>query len=158
MATVNKTKAQAVSDLAVLITGGARGIGAATARRLANGGAKVMITDVLDDEGQALAESLGPKVRYQHLDVTDVLHWERAVTNTEKHFGALNALFNNAGIVDFEAVDHTTPASFKRILDINLFGVFLGIQAVTPAMRRFSRNRLIALVSQKKWREWFSFY
>jgi len=143
MATVNKTKAQAVSDLAVLITGGARGIGAATATRLGNGGAKVMITDVLDEEGQALADSLGPNVRYQHLDVTEVTHWQRAVTNTEKHFGALNALFNNAGVVDFEAVDHTTPESFKRVLDINLFGVFLGIQAVTPAMRRVGHGVIV---------------
>lgn len=143
MATVNTTTALAISELTILITGGARGIGAATASRLALGGAKVMITDVLDEEGQALAESLGPNVRYQHLDVTDVSHWEKAVTSTEKHFGSLNALFNNAGIVAFEAVDHTTPESFKRILDINLFGVFLGIQAVTPAMRRSGHGVIV---------------
>ena len=143
MATATTTKAQAISDLTLLITGGARGIGAATATRLAHGGAKVLITDVLDEEGQALAESLGSSVRYQHLDVTNVADWEQAVAIAEKHFGSLNALFNNAGIVAFEAVDHTTPESFKRVLDINLFGVFLGVQAVIPAMRRVGHGVIV---------------
>lgn len=137
------SKPRAVSELSVLITGGARGIGAATATLLARAGARVLITDVLDEEGQALATSLGSQVRYQHLDVTQVAHWEQAVLNTEKHFGSLNALFNNAGVVAFEAIDHTTPESFRRLLDINLFGVFLGTQAVIAAMRRAGHGVII---------------
>lgn len=137
------TKPLAASELNVLITGGARGIGAATATLLAREGAGVLIADVLDDEGQALAASLGSRVRYQHLDVTQAEHWEQAVLSAEKHFGSLNALFNNAGVVAFEAIDHTTPESFRRLLDINLFGVFLGIQAVIPAMRRVGQGVIV---------------
>ena len=68
-----------VSELTVLITGGARGIGAATAALLAQEGAKILLTDVLDDEGEQLAESLGPNVLYKHLDVTKETQWQQAV-------------------------------------------------------------------------------
>ena len=132
-----------VSELTVLITGGARGIGAATATLLAQEGAKIMLTDVLDAEGQRLAESLGPNVFYQHLNVTDETQWKQAVEATQERFGRLDALFNNAGIVSFESVDQTSPEAFRQVLDINLFGVFLGIQAVIPAMRKAGRGVII---------------
>lgn len=133
----------AVSELTVLITGGARGIGAATATLLAQEGAKVLLTDVLDDEGEQLAESLGPNVFYQHLDVTNETQWQQAVQAAQVQFGRLDALFNNAGVVLFESVDQTSPEAFRRVLDINLFGVFLGIQAVIPAMREAGRGVII---------------
>ncbi len=133
----------AVSELTVLITGGARGIGAATATLLAQEGAKILLTDVLDDEGEQLAESLGPNVFYQHLDVTNETQWQQAVQAAQVQFGRLDALFNNAGVVLFESVDQTSPEAFRRVLDINLFGVFLGIQAVIPAMREAGRGVII---------------
>ena len=132
-----------VSDLTVLVTGGARGIGAATATLLAQEGAKILLTDVLDDEGEQLAQSLGANVFYQHLDVTDIEQWTQAVQAAQQRFGQLNALFNNAGIVLFEPVDQTTPEAFRKVLDINLYGVFLGIQAVIPAMREAGRGVII---------------
>jgi 3alpha(or 20beta)-hydroxysteroid dehydrogenase len=132
-----------VSELTVLITGGARGIGAATATLLAHEGAKILLTDVLDDEGEQLAKSLGPNVFYQHLNVTDAAQWTQAVLAAQTHFGGLNALFNNAGIVLFEPVDQTSPEAFRQVIDINLFGVFLGIQAVIPAMREAGRGVII---------------
>lgn len=132
-----------VEDLAILITGGARGIGGATAKLLAEGGAKVMIGDVLDDEGAALAESLGPDVRYCRLDVSDPTDWEAAVTGTEEAFGKLNALFNNAGIISFAGVDDCTVEEFRRVQDINVLGVFLGIKACAPALRRAGGGAIV---------------
>src|SRR5690349_1847087 len=82
----------------VLITGAARGIGAAAAKRLFNEGGKIVIGDVLDEEGTALATSLGERATYVHLDVSNKASWDNAVATTEKTFGPLNVLINNAGI------------------------------------------------------------
>ncbi len=124
------------SDLRLIITGGARGIGAATAELLAGEGAQMIIADVLDDEGQALAEKIGPKAVYRRLDVTSPEDWSAAVEEAEARFGTLNALFNNAGIVLFSGVEDCSPEDFKRIIDVNLYGVFLGIHSCAPALRR----------------------
>ena len=123
-------------SLTLLITGGARGIGAATARHFATRGARVMITDVIDDEGVALAKSLGDRVRYAHLDVTDEGAWREVVAETERTLGPLDALFNNAGVVDFGGILECSPAAFQRVLDINLRGVFLGMHVAAQAMKR----------------------
>ena len=123
------------SDIRILITGGARGIGAATARLLAEGGAKVLITDVLDEEGTALATRLGPNAHYARLDVTDPTDWAAAVARAEDAFGGLNALFNNAGILAFGSVTEGSVEDFRRVQDINVLGVFLGMQACAPAIR-----------------------
>ena len=123
-------------DLKILITGGARGIGAATARLLAAQGASVMISDVLDDEGAALARALGAPARYQRLDVTSESDWQDAVTAAEEAFGGMNALFNNAGILGFGKIDEVAPDDFRRILDINVTGCYLGMRACAPALRR----------------------
>lgn len=125
-----------VKELCVIITGGARGIGAAAARLLAADGARVMITDVLDQEGEALAEELGSEVAYRRLDVTSPDDWRGAVEEAEARFGSLNALFNNAGIVGFSGVADCTPEEFRRVIDINLYGVFLGIHFAAPALKR----------------------
>ena len=124
-----------VSDLSIIITGGARGIGAATAQLLAAQGARIVLTDVLDGEGQSLAESLGSQVVYHHLDVTSARDWKTVVEFGQTTFGQVNALFNNAGILSFGSVADCTEADFKKILDINVCGVFLGIAAVVPALK-----------------------
>lgn len=125
-----------LSDAVVLITGGARGIGAATAKCLAQAGARIVIADVLDEEGQALKKLLGDKAIYCHLDVTQVADWRLAIDQALKTFGKLNALFNNAGIVSFNGVEDETPEGFERVIDVNLLGVFLGIQAVIEPMKQ----------------------
>lgn len=124
----------APNALKILITGGARGIGAATARLLAAEGAQVMISDVLDDEGTALAQETG--ALYQPLDVTNAADWDAAIAKAETAFGGLNALFNNAGIVQFAPVDTCTEADFRQVIDINLTGAFLGIRQAAPALKR----------------------
>lgn len=122
------------SDLKLLITGGARGIGAAVARHLHAEGAQVLITDVLDDEGMALATELGARAQYLRLDVTNEGDWAAAVAEARAAFGGLNALFNNAGIVQFAGVADCTPDAWRRVIDINLTGAFLGIRACAPAL------------------------
>lgn len=133
----------APEDLNILITGGARGIGAATARLLAAQGASVMITDVLDEEGAALARDLGPPARYRRLDVTSEADWNDAVTAAEETLGGLNALFNNAGLLAFGTVENTDPAAFRHMLEVNVMGCFLGMRACAAAMRRAGGGAIV---------------
>ncbi|HEY9091604.1 SDR family NAD(P)-dependent oxidoreductase [Parasphingorhabdus sp.] len=125
----------AAEDLCVIITGGARGIGAATARSLVASGARVMVTDVLDDEGEALVKELGPRARYLRLDATSLKDWNAAIAQAQEAFGKVNALFNNAGILAFGGVAECEPDEFRRVIDTNLTGIFLGIHAVAPALK-----------------------
>jgi len=131
------------AEVRIIITGGARGIGAATARLLAAGGAKVMITDVLDAEGEALAKEIGGGALYRRLDVTSPEDWRAALAAAEGAFGSVNALFNNAGIVTFAGVLQHTPETFRRIIDINLYGVFLGISTIAPAIGRAGGGAIV---------------
>jgi len=132
-----------VEDLRVVISGGARGIGAATARLLAASGARILITDVLDDEGEQLAAELGSNVLYRSLDVTKAEEWGAAVAAAESEFGLVNALFNNAGVLSMAGVAECTADDFRRVIDINLAGVFLGIHAVAPALRRAGGGTIV---------------
>lgn len=120
----------------ILVTGGARGIGAATTRLLAESGNNVLIGDVRNAEGERLAEELGDRAAYCHLDVTSIESWASAVATAESLFGRVDGLFNNAGILALGAVDECEPETFRKVLEVNLVGVFLGIRAVVPAMRR----------------------
>lgn len=126
----------AAADLSIIVTGGARGIGAAVVRDLAGLGARVMITDVLDAEGEALAKQVGREAVYRRLDVTDAGAWQAAVAEAEERFGTVNALFNNAGVVSFGGVKDADPDAFRRVIDINLTGVFLGIRYTQEAIAR----------------------
>lgn len=140
-------KAFDLSKAVVLITGGARGIGAATARRLVADGAKVVIADVLDQDGKAIAAELGAAAIYVHLDVTQRDQWQDAVKQTEQAFGKLDALFNNAGIAVFNDIESETPEGFQKVIDINLFGVFLGLQAVIEPIKRAGGGVIVNMSS-----------
>ncbi|TDC58445.1 glucose 1-dehydrogenase [Actinomadura sp. KC345] len=123
-----------VDGKVALISGGARGIGAASARALAAEGAKVVIGDILDDAGEAVADELGDAGRYVHLDVTRAEDWTAAVQTTVAEFGSLNVLFNNAGIANGASINRFTLEKWQRIIDVNLTGPFLGIRAATDAL------------------------
>ncbi len=123
-----------VAGKVALITGGSRGIGEACARALVAEGASVVITDVLDEPGAALASSLGDAARYLHLDVASADEWEAAVAFTVAEFGKLDVLVNNAGIANGSALQTFDPEQWQRILDINLTGTFLGMQKSADAM------------------------
>ena len=130
-----------------LVTGGARGIGAATVRRLHAEGAAVVAADVLDDDGKALADELGERVRFMHLDVTVEEEWPVIVEAVEREFGKLNVLVNNAGILRFAAIEETKLEELQLILNVNLVGTFLGMRAAIPAMRRAGGGSIVNLSS-----------
>ncbi|MFX0579330.1 glucose 1-dehydrogenase [Nocardia nepalensis] len=117
-----------------LISGGARGMGAAHARALAAEDARVVLGDILDDEGAALAKEIGDNAAYVHLDVREKQQWQDAVAEAVQRFGSLNVLVNNAGIVNGNLLVDFELSEWQKILDINLTGTFLGMQAATPAM------------------------
>lgn len=125
-----------VGDVRILITGGARGIGRATAEEFASLGARVFITDVLDDEGRATAEQLGPSVAFARHDVTDPDGWREVLGAAERFMGGVNALFNNAGIVTYGSTTTHDVDEFRRVVDVNLIGVYLGMKLVVPFMKR----------------------
>jgi len=117
-----------------LISGSAQGMGAATARRFIQEGARVVVSDVEDALGETLAASLGSEACYQHLDVTDASQWEAAVARTLDDFGALHVLVNNAGIGMVGRLGELPLDDHQRILDVNLNGVYLGMRACVEAL------------------------
>lgn len=136
-----------VSGKVAIVTGAARGMGEAHARRLIEEGAKVVLTDVRDEEGSALAKTLGPNARYMHLDVVSEAEWQRIVADTEAAFGPVSVLVNNAGIAPGSPLEATTESDFRRVIDINQVGVFLGMKSVIPSMRRAGGGSIINISS-----------
>jgi 3alpha(or 20beta)-hydroxysteroid dehydrogenase len=124
----------------VLITGGARGLGAAAARAVVAGGGRAVITDVLADEGTALVEELGGEygpdaARFRRHDVTSEESWQAAVAFAAGEFGRLDGLVNNAGISSGEFLADADVARFREIVEVNLVGVFIGMKTVVPVLR-----------------------
>ncbi|WP_188830905.1 glucose 1-dehydrogenase [Nocardia camponoti] len=118
----------------VVISGGARGMGASHARRVVAEGGAVVIGDVLEGEGEVLAAELGGAARFQHLDVREPDDWRRVIDTAVTEFGGVHVLVNNAGIVNGNLLVDFALAEWQRIIDINLTGTFLGMQAAVPAM------------------------
>ncbi|MEV0440022.1 glucose 1-dehydrogenase [Streptomyces spectabilis] len=116
----------------VIVTGGARGQGEQEARLFVAEGARVVIGDVLDEQGEALAKELGDAARYVHLDVGSEDDWRAAVEATEHAFGKVDGLVNNAGILRFNELVNTPLEEFQRVVQVNQTGVFLGIKSVAP--------------------------
>jgi 3alpha(or 20beta)-hydroxysteroid dehydrogenase len=123
-----------VDGKVALISGGARNIGGASARMLVAEGASVVIGDLLDDEGNALADELGDAARFVHLDVTSDDDWRSAVDLTVSEFGRLDVLFNNAGIFNGGTLQRYESEQWQQMLDVNLTGAFLGMRAAADAM------------------------
>ena len=139
-----------VTGRVALVTGGARGQGAAHARLLASEGAAVLIGDVLDEEGAAVAEEIragGDVGDYVHLDVSDGEQWAQAVARAEQMHGRLDVLVNNAGIVTYSAVTDCSDEEWSRVIAVNQTGVFLGMRAAIPALRRAGGGSIINVSS-----------
>src|SRR5689334_4187752 len=123
-----------VDGKVALISGGARGMGASHARALVAEGAKVVVGDILDDEGKALADDLGDAVRYVHLDVTQPDQWQAGVSTAVQEYGKLNVLVNNAGIINGSPLQKFDLDKWRQIIDVNLTGTFLGMRAAIEPM------------------------
>ncbi len=134
-----------------IITGAARGMGAAEARLFASEGASVFLADVLDQEGRRLADELNHtfpgRAHYVHLDVTKAAEWHNAVAAAEQTFGHLHILVNNAGIYSAAGIENTSEDEWQRIVDINQKGVWLGIKSAAPALRRTGSGSIVNISS-----------
>lgn len=117
-----------------LVTGAARGQGEAEARMFASEGARVVLADVLDDEGRAVADDIGDAAHYVHLDVRDEAQWQAAVDECTGRFEGLHVLVNNAGIAKFGPVAMMPEEDYREVIDVNQVGVFLGMKTAVPAM------------------------
>ena len=133
-----------------LISGGARGQGAAEAKLFAKEGAKVVFGDILDDEGrktEAEIQEIGGEALYIHLDVTKDEDWQNMVSETVNKFGKIDILVNNAGVVSWGILEDTTTEEWDRVMDINAKGVFLGTKAVIPEMRKAGGGSIVNISS-----------
>lgn len=122
-----------------LVTGGARGIGAASAQALAEAGAAVLITDILDEDGERTAAGIaakGGRSGYLRHDVRDEAAWKEAVGEAERRFGGLDILLNNAGIFALKPMSETSIEEFRHMQAINVEGVFLGMKTAIPALAK----------------------
>lgn len=130
-----------------LISGAARGMGAAEARLFVAEGGRVVIGDVLDEEGERVAAELGEAAIYVHLDVTQEADWQKAVAKAESTFGKLDVLVNNAGILRFGMLEETELEEYELVIRINQTGVFLGMKTAAPAMRRAGAGSMVNISS-----------
>ncbi|MCO6417533.1 glucose 1-dehydrogenase [Siccirubricoccus sp. KC 17139] len=135
------------SGKVVLISGGARGQGAAEARQIVAEGGRVVLGDVLEAEGQALAAELGAAARFLRQDVTRAEDWAAAVALAEREFGGLHGLVNNAGIYRPLPLMQTDAAHWERHFEVNQLGCFLGMQAVVPVMERGGGGSIVNISS-----------
>lgn len=123
-------------------------MGAAHARALAAEGAKVVIGDILDEEGTKLADELGPDTaRFVRLDVTQAESWQAAVQTATEAFGTLNVLVNNAGIAKYNAIENFDVAAWQQVLDVNLTGTMLGMHAAVAPMKSAGGGSIINISS-----------
>lgn len=130
-----------------IVTGGARGMGEAECRLFAAEGAKVVIADVLDDEGRAVAADLGADARFVHLDVSDESSWRQLLAETVEAFGTPDVLVNNAGILRVSRIVDLDPAMLHEVLDVNLVGPILGMKVVGGAMCDAGRGSIVNISS-----------
>ncbi|MGW0811964.1 glucose 1-dehydrogenase [Streptomyces viridiviolaceus] len=132
----------------VIVTGGARGIGTAAGRAAAEAGARVVLTDVREEEGRAAAEGLGHDVRFLRHDVTSEDDWRRVVAFAADEFGGVDGLVNNAGISGgSHLLEEQSADAFRRVVDINLTGVFLGMRTVIPVMKENGGGSIVNISS-----------
>ncbi len=130
-----------------LVTGAARGTGAAIARLFVGEGAKVVLADILDDRGEALAKELGSAALYLHLDVGSEADWQRAVATVLDRFESLDVLVNNAAVLHLASISDTELGDFERVVRVNQIGTFLGVKSVASAMKAAGGGSIVNISS-----------
>ncbi|MBB3386205.1 MULTISPECIES: glucose 1-dehydrogenase [unclassified Rhizobium] len=137
-----------VNGRVVMITGAGQGMGADEAVAFASAGAKVVLADLADENVQALVAQIGSdKALAVHLDVRDTDNWARAVKIASDHFGRIDVLINNAGILRFTPVDQCSDEEWEQVTSINLTGTFKGIRAIAPIMKSVGAGSIINISS-----------
>lgn len=131
----------------IIVTGAARGVGEAIARHAVAAGAKVALVDMRDDQGRAVAASLGDRATYVHVDVAREDDWADAMPRITDHLGGLDGLVNNAAILHMGALDEIPLDEARRVIDVNLFGTFLGIRQCTPLLREAGGGSIVNIGS-----------
>jgi 3alpha(or 20beta)-hydroxysteroid dehydrogenase len=131
----------------VVITGAARGQGETEARLFASRGARVVFTDVLEEEGRALERSIDGDARFVPQDVSDPEGWRTVVEVATREFGGIDALVNNAGIYWIKPIAEETLEGFEKMLRVNLLGAFLGIQTVAPVLKARGGGAIVNISS-----------
>ena len=142
--------AQDLDGMTACVTGGARGLGAAIVRRLAEDGAAVVIADVLDDAGTALADDLtaaGKTVSFRHHDVTSEADWSALVDAIDATFGKLDILVNNAAIIIRQRLSDQTLDQWRRAFDVNVAGTFLAIRSCRELLKRSGAASVVNISS-----------
>lgn len=129
-----------------IVTGGARGMGAVTAKLFIEHGAKVIIADIIDDAGEALAASLGDNARYVHADVSNEADWQTLISAAES-FGPLNILVNNAAVLHVASIADSDADDYMRVIKINQLGTYLGIRAAITPMKKAGSGSIINISS-----------
>jgi NAD(P)-dependent dehydrogenase (short-subunit alcohol dehydrogenase family) len=130
-----------------LITGAASGMGKSEAEIFAREGATVVVADVMDAEGKAVADGIGANARYAHLDVTSEPAWEQVVATTVAQFGKLDILVNNAGISGTFDPDIMSTSAWDKLMDVNAKGVFLGMKHALPVMVKAGAGSIVNISS-----------
>jgi len=143
-----------LQDKVAIVTGGAAGMGAATARLFAREGARVLVADILDEEGKAVAASISSnagQARYQHLDVTSEKDWQAAVDAALSSYGRLDILVNNAGVSGSHP-DRLSLDVWDTQMNVNAKGAFLMSRAAVPHMRKAKWGRIVSVSSKAAFR------
>jgi 3alpha(or 20beta)-hydroxysteroid dehydrogenase len=130
-----------------IVTGAARGTGAATARMLAAEGARVVLADVLEEAGGLVAKEIGDAARFARLDVGSEPAWRELVEATVRDLGQIDALVNNAAVLHMAALDETELSDYERVVRVNQVGPFLGMKAVAPVMKQAGRGSIVNVSS-----------
>lgn len=136
-----------LKDKVAIVTGAAQGMGATHARAFIKEGAKVVLTDLNQEKGQALASELGGNALFVQQNVTSEADWGHVIDVTESHFGPVDILVNNAGITLSASILDTSLDDYRRILEINQVSVFLGMKSIIPSMRKSGGGSIINISS-----------
>ena len=139
--------AERLAGKIAVVTGGSRGIGEAITRLFVAEGASVVIADVLEEAGRALAGDLGERALFVPLDVRDPQAWQDMLQAADERFGAPSVLVANAGVNCAKTIDDLTRDDFLRVYDVNVIGVFLGIQALAPVMESAGGGSMVVMSS-----------
>jgi 3alpha(or 20beta)-hydroxysteroid dehydrogenase len=130
-----------------IITGGASGIGAETARRLASEGATVVAADINCAAAKQIADDIGPNARAVELDVTSEAQWIDVIRSVEADLGSIHVLVNSAGVASYAPTETLDETEYRRVIDINQVGTFLGIKSIIPALRRAGGGSIVNVSS-----------